>query len=173
MGNQQATLSTEDLGWLGGILDGEGCISLTRRPRAHGVMNYKPYVVISNSDPFLIEEIASLLRALGIGHWVQWRRPHRGTMAKKMMGIITVAGLRRCEKALALLTPYIRGKKREAELVAEWITRRLAINPGKNGTYSEKDDWYYTEIRRLKDKGAPETIRGGHRWASEPDDGKI
>ena len=73
MDNPQATLrtlTTEDLSWLGGVIDGEGCVSLYRRIRGKAV-NFTPEINISNSDPFFIEEVAKILEMAEIGHWVQ------------------------------------------------------------------------------------------------------
>lgn len=171
MDNPQATLTTEDLAWLGGVIDGEGCIALNRRVRGNAV-NYHPQIVISNTDPFMIEECGRILRLAGIGHWVMWRK-REGDRNRRMMGHVAISGYRRCQKALGTLTSRVRGKRDQAELLLEFIERRLAIGHTKHKTYGATDEQYFLRIRELKRKEAPETLRGGSRWVSEPDDGKI
>lgn len=171
MDNPQATLTTEDLAWLGGVIDGEGCIALNRRYRGKAV-NYHPQIIISNTDPFMIDECARILQLLGVGHWVMWRK-REGHANRRMMGHVAVSGYRRCQKALATLTSCTRGKRDQAQLLLEFIERRLSIGHTKHYTYSEIDERYFLKIRELKRKEAPETTRGGNRWVSEPDDGKI
>lgn len=175
MDNPQATrvldrtLTTEDLAWLGGVIDGEGCISLYRRIRGEAV-NFMPEINVSNSDQWFIEECAKILEMAEIGHWVQWRKPQQNRASKKMMGCVVVRGFKRCEKALRILTPSIRAKKNQAVLLNEFVVGRLAIGPTKHNTYSEHDDEIYRELRILKKREAPETIRGGHRYHSPSGD---
>ena len=56
-------VSEQDLGWLAGFFDGEGCISLSRKGKVHvpGVQ-----VVIVNTDKALLTKAQSILDALEI-----------------------------------------------------------------------------------------------------------
>ncbi len=173
MDNQQATLesrtlTTEDLAWLGGVIDGEGCISLYRRIRGKAV-NFTPEIVISNSDPYFIEECAKILEMAEIGHWVQWRKPGKNRQSKKMMGCVITRGFKRTQRATTILIPYIRAKRDQAKLMLEFVEDRLACKQ-KCYSYTERDDEIYRELRILKNKEAPETIRGGYRYHSPTGD---
>jgi len=156
-----STLTTEDLAWLGGVIDGEGCISLTKRVRGKGRVNYKPIVVISNSDPDFVEEICRVLDMAKIGHWVTWMNSAGKKLSKRNVCNIMVSGFLRCQNALEILTPHIRAKKDQAELMSKYIEYRLSVTNNTGNSYSEKDDEIYAEMRNLKQKRAPETIRGG------------
>lgn len=162
MDNHAGNLTTEDLAWLGGIIDGEGCLCLSRRRRKNAI-NYKPYILISNCDLALVEEVSRILKLAKIGHWIIWRDPKKATATRpsiRMMGQITIQGYKRCKQALEVLTPSIRAKSDQAETLMEYINYRLMNGwPGKF-TYSSVDDEYYTKMGQLKKKGASETIRG-------------
>ncbi len=165
MDNQQATLTTEDLAWLGGIIDGEGCISLSVRTRKSTIngsnKNYRPWIVISNSDPFTINECHRILNLAGIGHWITWRNPSgKDRRSKRMMGMVEVTGYKRVQTALGKLTRFIRAKNDQAKTLSEYIEYRLSLP--RIGSYDQVDDGYYNRIKALKQKEAPETIRGSN-----------
>lgn len=182
MDDPQATLTKEDLAWLGGLIDGEGCIYLARRIRGKSkgdgknmTTNYKPGISIANSDPFIIEEAHRILTLAGLGHWIMWMNPrnHAGRpQTKRMMGSVQCVGFKRTQKALKILMPYVRAKRDQAQILLEFVERRLAIKPTSHNTYNEVDEEYHRRLHQLKEKGASETIRGG-RYQSFPDDGKI
>ncbi len=163
MDNPQATTTKEDLSWVGGIIDGEGCISLCKRNRK-GTINYRPIILISNTDKRMIEEVSSILKKATIGHWVTWINPKLPTKTRpsqRMMGSVNISGFQRCEHALSILIPYIRTKRNQATTILEYIRYRLAIGYTKHNTYCETDDRYYQILGAMKKVGAPETIRGG------------
>ena len=65
MGNQQGTLAVTDfeIGWLAGIVDGEGTVAFSVYPRQEGgktlqEVRVKPQVIITNTDKALIERAA-------------------------------------------------------------------------------------------------------------------
>lgn len=175
MDNPQATLTIEDLAWLGGLIDGEGCIYITKRVRTQSNFSLLPGVLISNTDPFIIEEVSRILHLAGIGHWVGWSNPSNrknGRPSKRMMGNIKCGGFKRTRHALEVLIPYIRAKKDQAILVEEFCERRLRIGYAAKNSYTEIDDSYYRRVRELKLKEAPTTVRGsrvlGDKIQSEP-----
>lgn len=170
MDNQQATLTTEDLAWLGGVIDSDGCLSLSLRKRKSGSLQYRAEVVISNCDPFFIEEASRILGLAEIGHWIGWKKPHK-KRPKRMMGEIRAAGFKRVRTALTVLTPFIRAKKDQAETLLSFVERRLGIGYAAKDSYGIVDEAYLERMKGLKTKGAPETIRGRRIFAGE--DSKI
>lgn len=159
MDNQQVISLT----WLAGFTNGDGCISIAKRTRNKGRVNYKPYVTFSNNDPELIEEISSILKSVNVGHYVSWNKK-KSSLGNNIVGAVNVFGFLRCEKLLDILTPHLRGSKRkQAELASEWIKYRLT-NGGnsKHYSYSEYDDAVYEKMAFMKRELTSETIRAGY-----------
>jgi hypothetical protein len=152
--NPQVTLTKEDLGWLGGCLDSDGCLSIARRNRkGTTAYQYSVHIVLCNSDPNYIEEIARLLKLARIGHWVK----NRG-FSGKTAGQIQISGIKRVNRALSILAPYVRSKRAQAQALLEFTGRRMAIYPAKK-SYDPEDDEFYRRNKELN-KGTSETIRG-------------
>jgi len=107
--------------------------------------------------------------------------PVNGKMieAVRAVGQINIFGLRRCEKLLRLLLPYLRVKKDQATCMLEWIERRLSIPTHqaiatRSTTYDEVDDRYYLRMAELKKAGVPQTTPKSYAVRhGAPDDGKI
>lgn len=175
--NPQATLTTEDLAWLGGLIDGEGCIYLSRRNRKRmkkgnaigRLVNYRPGVLISNADPFIIEEAHRIIDLAGIGHWVTWSNPSKqeNRRSQKMMGVVHCMGYKRCQAFLPIIIPYVRAKRDQAKVLLEYIDRRIEIKPTTHNSYGYEEDYYFNRLHELKQKEAPETIRGYRSFVNE------
>jgi len=117
--NPQVTMA--DLGWLGGCLDSDGCISIAAVKRSrYKIATFRPQIVWSNTSQFYIEEVARLLAGLDLAHYVHWRQFHG-----KPRGTVMLAGLKRCLAALDKLQPYIKVKQRQAQIVRELCDLRL------------------------------------------------
>lgn len=199
MGNQQVT--ELDLAFLAGLMEGEGCFSLVKRVRTDmrkkynnttlpPAINYKPHICVSNTDERMIEDVHQMLDRMEVGHYIQWHgmglkkggvNPNTGRFIqpRRSQGQINIFGLKRCEKYLKIVTPYLRYKREQAELLLEWIERRLATPYYKaiaerGKSYDEVDDWYYHRLAELKKSGTSETIRQSHTVRhGVADDGKI
>lgn len=119
--NQQAT--SFELGWLVGILDGEGAIGITRRNRATSI-NLKPYIQMANCDKSIIDRYCSILKKLNIPHYISYQKP-RGRV--KECWQVGIAGLKRTLKLLPLVQDSLTGvKRRKANLVREYCESRLS-----------------------------------------------
>jgi hypothetical protein len=55
------TLTDEEIGWLGGIIDGEGCISLYKRPRKNNRFEWKISIVIANTNLDMCKRVSKLI----------------------------------------------------------------------------------------------------------------
>ena len=142
LGNQQ-----ERLAFLGGLLEGEGTITIQRsNKRKNGKNNLLPVVQIANSNEILIEFVADALRALDVGPYVYWRQS--GKYAKS--ATVHIGGYQRCAKFLSLVTPYLVSKKPQAELVLAMCTRRK--DAPKNTPYSKEDLLAVEQVRGLNVK---------------------
>lgn len=156
MDNQQATIR---LAWLGGVIDSDGCISMTKSDR------WSRYVigtvlVITNTNELFIEIVASILKDNGLDGHVSWRQvSSNSSWNRKPFGTVTIGGHKRCYRALTVLRPYIFAKRDQVELVLEFLESRLRYDrPGPN-PYSDRDWEIFQAVKDLKHVGASETTR--------------
>lgn len=148
MGNQQGTLkvSEAELGWLAGIIDGEGSVILFLGVRKGGkINNVSPQVVVGNTDFALIDRYVDILDRLGAGVHVSTRLPCYKTGVEgakpsskkyKTLKVASTVGFKRVKTLLDAITGYlVTEKQRKSELLLKLIDRRLA-RCVSNGKYS-------------------------------------
>ncbi len=147
--NQQV----RDIGWLAGITDGEGCISLQKRKCHNGIHSQRrksfdliPDILIVNTNWLVIEHADQLLKEIKIGHYIY---SIKTVQDKKPRWSIRISGLFRCKAFLVEIGPYLIGKKQEAEILHRYIISRLSY-PNKVTPYSEDEKKTYEVLRMLK-----------------------
>lgn len=115
MDNQQV-IPTERLAYVGGLLDGEGCVFVYARNRANRTdgratsLSFKPGVRFTNTERALVDEYISVLDALHIPYHVTYRAPHGRNAAS---WTVSTEGIKRVMKILPLVIQWCRGKKRD------------------------------------------------------------
>lgn len=147
MGNQQESVTDAELGWLCGILEGEGTISLTARKKSWkgwSGFGVDVNVTIVNTDAGIIEGCAKIFRKMGVeGHLCEHKyRP--GTKLSVLNDMTVVRGkpilaislsrMSTIKLILEKLYPHFRGdKQHRARLMLDFIVRRLHFiqNKGK------------------------------------------
>lgn len=141
--NQQESslLKERQLGWLGGIIDGEGTITIRVKERKGQSTFLTPVISMVNTDKLLMDTFTDILKEYNIPHWVSYYEP---TKNWKPRWQVQIGGLRRCQKALPIIKDYLVAKKELAEIVLDWCNSRIN-KAGKREYYSEKD----LEIVRL------------------------
>jgi len=155
MDNQQERLAKNfiDIGWLTGMIDGEGSIRMARRKRRNehrkGRINYVPEVTISNTSKEAMERFRGICQGYRIGghlclHSVQ-------TKSWKTRWSIKICGLKRCNKMLHLISDHLTIKTKQARIVMEWIDYRLSLP--KKSHHTEKDTVYYDKVKELNRRG--------------------
>ena len=109
----RASTSPASLGWLAGIVDGEGSITLPRGKTRSGYIYYSIRVSIPNTDARIMSKIQELtLHRLGKVY------PHkRPSRSRPIYCWITSA--RRALCFLYLIIPFLVAKKEQAELAVE------------------------------------------------------
>jgi hypothetical protein len=160
--NQQERLEQE-LGWLAGAYDGEGCfnISLAKVQSRKRYYLY-PMIAITNTDYTFTDEVMRLLKKYKIPFYANERIPHN-TKHKKSMGIY-IKGLKRIQTFLNLLNPYIIRRER-FKVLSEFVDRRVGQNclPARwKHTYTPRDLELCNKLRKLngsKPLESSETIR--------------
>ena len=140
MGNQQVTEAR--IGWLAGIVDGEGSIMFggTKRNDHH---IYTPIVTICNTDPGMILEITKIYESFGIAFYIQHREGGSctGNLGKKTLHQITVNRLSALSILLPLLIPSLITKRTKAVLMLQFVMKRLPKKLyGSNGSRRYTED---------------------------------
>ena len=107
-----------EIGWLAGIIDGEGTITLSRhkskskhiRQSNPDGVNYFPVVIIGNTDARIIEEV---VRIAGCGTF------HRASIAnpKWTQMLRYEAACRKARHILQMVRPHLRSKGEQADIV--------------------------------------------------------
>lgn len=154
--NQQEMPNQAELGWLAGIIDGDGCISMNVRRKNwkgwNGIgVDMNVYVV--NTDGGIIEKTVGILRKLGIephlfeNKTVPLYKKDGGSYHNPEKTIISVNVTRMADiiRILTSIQPYLGGeKKHRASLIAQFIERRISrqTNRSKGGaTWYDGYDW--------------------------------
>lgn len=133
------------LNWLGGILDGEGTVTITKRSSTIKKVqnNASPVISIINTDMKIIDEVVNILKEFSLPFYV-----HTKTNSKhlewKIKYVVLFAGMKRCLKVIPVLKDYTIGKKYKLEAMMDWITYRLSLP--KNATYTEMDFDYINKV---------------------------
>jgi len=155
MDNQQALAETEKA-WLAGFFDGEGSVGMNICGN-HSAMWKKhtrrltimiPRLTLGNTDYQSIMYYAELFKKANVG--VNIRKKRRGNPKHKTIYITTIAGHKRCKKAIPILMEYSVTKKAQLNVMRRWIKHRE-----ETYHYSIRDYEYYLEWSRLVDAKGP------------------
>ena len=121
MDNQQLSLSDFDLGWMVGIIDGEGCIGLWSRggERKH---TFKPGLRMANTSKAIIDKFTGMLDTLGCPYHTVYYKP-RNERSKEYW-TVSIEGFKRLPKILPLIKDLLVEKHQQASLVLEWVESR-------------------------------------------------
>jgi len=109
-------LNDLNLGWLAGILDGEGSIYISVKPR----QNFGPGISFTNSSLLLMEKVQDVLSAIGVQVVIGIDKAQTRRKSYKIY-ITTVEGMR---TTLVALFPLLTSKKRQATLMLEFLSQR-------------------------------------------------
>jgi len=135
--------------WLGGIIDGEGMVTIIKRSSSKVKQNgWNPRVAIVNTDLIIINQAIELLDYLGIPHYVQSKKNNRHPEWKIKYEII-IQGIKRCYNSLPKLIPYLVGKKHKAENLLKFCDRRLKLP--NHHPYETTDLELIKNVRENKD----------------------
>lgn len=118
-GNQQER-RTFQLGWLVGLIEGEGCITLNRSgvTKTNFGTKISPYLSITNTNDKLMQKAVEVIKSLGL--------PFHLTMRKGVIRI-EIWGQGRVKKWLEMISPYLVGKRDQADLILKFIALRESV----------------------------------------------
>lgn len=144
-GNPQASLC--DLSWLGGIIDGEGCLTLDKRGgKARKQQCVAPVATIVNTDEVLTDKVQEILRKNGVAFHVRVH-PQKGEWRRKIE--IVVSGIKRVTRFLDLVRPYLVSKAAKADLIRSFCESRLQ----SFGEYSDDEKELCRKVWSLNGRG--------------------
>jgi hypothetical protein len=136
MDNQQEILTQAEIGWLAGIIEGEGSVCMNARKKHWKGWNgfgVDLRIMAVNSDAGIIKKCVDIFRKLGINPHIQERGavpiPKRDSddvyQSVKTMLTLTISRMGDIKKVLEIIIPHTAGEKKErAELIVDFINRR-------------------------------------------------
>jgi len=120
--NQQERMMN-DLNWLIGIIEGEGCFTLGIKRRKYPKKNkaYFPQIQITNTNIKMITEIRKIISAIGLPYYFYCQLPKNGAPYYR----IEIPGLKRVKKFLDLTIDLFRCRGDQAKLLLDYVNLRL------------------------------------------------
>lgn len=150
------------LGYLAGIIDGEGTITIERsgNRRLNGITGLQAKVNVANTNWAIIEYVVGILKRLGVNPHIKSQPIGYGTRPRnKQCWWVTVGGLTKTAKVLNVIKPYLVGKRAQADLVLDFINYRGDAQLAKGKPYGPFEANLVEKIRALNFRGTPETER--------------
>lgn len=120
------------LGYLAGILDGEGSFSCyVTKYKSNRLYNGKrrqyggitKNVMIHNTNKAIVETCRDIITEI-LGEPARFRKENRLTVTGKSVWYVWISGGNQLRKLLPVITPYLVGKRRQAELMLELLNRK-------------------------------------------------
>lgn len=131
------------LAWLAGIIDGEGWISFRLQRLRTGALNVKWQIGVGNTDAAMMDEVASILNAIGVRHKYYLRQPRLGdprVVARKAQGTIDCERREDCRRLLTALLPYLITKGARAATMLQALDHRIAMQNYRSPGYVRAQD---------------------------------
>ncbi len=157
MDNQQERLEKK-IGWLTGIIEGEGWVSLTfiRTNQKNGKFTntLQPQIGIANTDLLIIDEIKTIFDYLKINYRFSTRKATVGSdfISRKQRYEISCASKRDLKVLIPTIYPYMIGEKKERaqKLLKFFSIRDQRPTSGPNSKYGSEEFTIYKELYSYK-----------------------
>jgi len=121
-------LSDLQVGYLAGIMDGEGTITFVyHKSKTNVNVIHSPVVfvcAVANSNPLIIKSVTSLLDKLPIRYKVFSPKKEWNPKAKKKPYAVHIQGIDSAKNFLNVIGKHLGGKKEQAKLTLEYLERR-------------------------------------------------
>lgn len=170
-------VTTEQLAWLAGIIDGEGCITAgaypTKNRRADGSTGYRLslFVSVTNTNEDIILAVNELFAALStvkpVFHVHDSASRVKNHRTQKTCYRVHVAGGVQVTRVLTAVLPYLVGKRKQAEVLLAIVKHRKSVceKAGHRGAGTRVDDdvWLRSQlatIRGLNWRGPVRSLKG-------------
>jgi len=141
MGNQQATQA--EIGWLAGIIDGEGHIGISMQNRKVS-KSVTLDLQIVNTDFELIDKVVDIMRKLGVNPYIRERVHNRARWSTNR--IVSLRKFAHIKRVLDSVGVHLTGLKREkSKLMLALIESRMTKT--KADRYDERESAIVDEFR--------------------------
>jgi hypothetical protein len=131
-----------DIGWVAGILDGEGMVTISKR-----ATSYVPVVRVSNTSKALIDRFCDIMDMMEISYCCYGK--HKAGN-RKYQWDVCIDGRPRVYKLLSLLKDHLVAKRQQANNVFEWIESR---GMDLRGAYTDDQMALIQKTRDLNGRG--------------------
>jgi len=155
-------IKQSELGWLAGIIDGEGSIGISKNyPRKHGKPTqntpvYAAQVQMVNCNKLLIYTYRNLLEKLGVPRPICKAKLRNEYAGQEYYCNIT--RLAHVEIILKIMQPHLVAKRKQAAICLLFVRSRLKANHRSNhhgnfkSSYSGKEEKWRNQCRALNMK---------------------
>jgi hypothetical protein len=134
---------------IAGMLDGDGCISGSLRVMAteKGTsIQFVPVISISNNNKEILDFCTKVLDEIGVKTRLEKHQKQKNIFPTYSLQIF---GLENILRFLCRITPFIVGKRRQAELLMEFVYSRL-ITGRRPFSYTDEEKKIISELKRMK-----------------------
>ncbi len=139
--------------WLAGIIDGEGSIGIhfAKKMNWRDKNGYylRPQILITNNNPFLLRRVSEIYTELNLRFY--WELKKRKNPKHKETVVINLTSLGSCEKLIKNILPYLVAKRKQAEILLQFIELRKSKFT-KNGGHNNSESKYSKEEFELQRK---------------------
>lgn len=130
------------------LIECEGSITIGMQPptKTRNRPALYPTVDVTNTDPRIIAEARQTLMSEGVACTARPKRPANGEGRKDRYDL-NIHGFDRVNKVLGAILPLLRYKKRQGEILLEFIESRKSGH--RHAAYTEQQWKMVTEVRKL------------------------
>lgn len=147
-----------DIGWLVGIIDGEGSFMIFRMKQPNGSICFQPMINISNTNSKIIEKAQNVIKQLGLACHVQYKV--KKSVKNKSYWSLNITGLKRTHAFLTKMLSHLECRYPQASTLKRYTDLRLS-KPCKS-PYGDEEFFLINQLRELNGSSkteSSETIR--------------
>lgn len=141
-------MKAEDLGYIAGMLDGEGHITFFSKPDRYSSM----HVGITNTNLKIVERCTGIFTEMGCNPKVYYSDPRPDRWKKRATILLT--NQKDCLLFLKTILPHLTGKKERAELAILYIeSRQKKAYRRQNAKLTPEEEQMISDMRILNKRG--------------------
>lgn len=135
--------------YIAGLIDGEGCITITRRKKRKNpkFSYYQPLLNISNTDKRIIDYAQNLIHGMIIKR-IPGKPGDRRRKKWKLVYHLILTG-EKLKQTLKEILPYLRAKRKQAEIALEFPIYLGRGWKGRTGLEMQKQNALWRKIKKL------------------------